>query len=103
MCKSFVTCGSTSPTRRARTARAVSSGVRSTPRHCASTRRRDDIFPDPSGGMYLGGGFKREKHRRNHRGKQADRLRTGNANSGSILFFFVLVLDSSKCFFENEG
>jgi hypothetical protein len=53
--------------------------------------------------MYLGGGFKREKHRRNHRGKQADRLRTGNANSGSILFFFVLVLDSSKCFFENEG
>jgi hypothetical protein len=42
--------------------------------------------------MYLGGGLKREKHRRNHRGKQADRLRTGNANSGSILFFFVLVL-----------
>jgi len=43
--------------------------------------------------MYLGGGFKRKKHRRNHRGKQAGRLRTGNANSGSILFFFVLVLD----------
>jgi hypothetical protein len=42
--------------------------------------------------MYLGGGFKRKKHRRNHRGKQADRLRTGNANSGSILFFFVLDL-----------
>jgi hypothetical protein len=42
--------------------------------------------------MYLGGGFKRKKHRRNHRGKQAGRLRTGNANSGSILFFFVLVL-----------
>jgi hypothetical protein len=42
--------------------------------------------------MYLGGGFKQKKHRRNHRGKQAGRLRTGNANSGSILFFFVLVL-----------
>jgi hypothetical protein len=57
--------------------------------------------------MYLGGGFKQKKHRWNRRGKQAGRLRTGNANSGSILFFFVLVLvlvlDSSKYFFEDEG
>jgi hypothetical protein len=43
--------------------------------------------------MYLGGGLKRKKHQRNKRGKQADRHRTGNANSGSIQFFFVLVLD----------
>jgi len=42
--------------------------------------------------MYLVGGLKRKKHQRNHRGKQAGRLRTGNANSGSILFFFVLDL-----------
>jgi hypothetical protein len=43
--------------------------------------------------MYLDGGLKRKKHRRNHRGKQAGRLRTGNENSGSILLFFVLDLD----------
>jgi hypothetical protein len=41
--------------RRARTARAVSSGDKSTPRHCASTRWRAEILPGPSGGMYLGG------------------------------------------------
>jgi hypothetical protein len=44
---------------------AVSSGARSTPRHCASTRRREDILPDPSGGKYLNGGFKWENVWRN--------------------------------------
>jgi len=38
------------------------------------------------------------KHRRKNEGKQEDRLWTGNENSGSIPFFFVLVLDSSKSF-----
>jgi len=42
--------------------------------------------------MYLGGGFKRKKHRWKNQGKQEGRLRTGNAHSGSIRFFFVLVL-----------
>jgi hypothetical protein len=51
------------PAARARTARAVSSGARSTPRHCASTRRRADIFPELNGGIYLGGSFKQKKHR----------------------------------------
>jgi hypothetical protein len=37
--------------------------------------------------MYLGGGLKRKKHRRNHRGKQA----------GSR-FVLLLVLDSKKSF-----
>jgi hypothetical protein len=42
--------------------------------------------------MYLGGGFKRKNHRWKNQGKQEGRLRTGNAHSGSLRFFFVFVL-----------
>jgi hypothetical protein len=59
MRKPVSTPGSTSPARRARTAFADSSGDKSTPRHCASTRWRAEAFPGPRGGIRFCGCIKK--------------------------------------------
>ena len=41
-------------------ARAFSSGARSTPRHCVSTRARAELRPGPRGGIFFIGGLTRK-------------------------------------------
>jgi hypothetical protein len=62
------------------------------------------MFPDPSGGKYLNGGFKREKaSAENPRNASRQALGWERIFGKLFLLVLVLVLDSSKSFFEDEG